>query len=81
MLKYVPGAQEAYDEEVARHCRSLLNIYFPTMSALFFIPDLYSCSGPFKDRRDVQQGSAQRSIHPEVCSSLVLYSTATKNMA
>ena len=39
MLKYVPGAQEAYDDEVIRHYRLLLEIYLLLMSGLFFISD------------------------------------------
>ena len=37
MLKYVPGAQEAYEDEVIRQYRSLLEIYLLLMSFLFLI--------------------------------------------
>ena len=39
MLKNFPLDQEAYDVEVARHCRSLLDTHLPITSGLFFIPD------------------------------------------
>ena len=38
-LKYLPGAQETYEEEVVRHYRPLLEIHLLPMSGLFFIPD------------------------------------------
>ena len=50
-LKYLPGAQEAYDKEAVRHYRPLLEIHLLPMSGLFFIPD------HLKDTRDVLQGS------------------------
>ena len=84
MLKYFPGTQEAYKEEVARHNRPLLKIYLLPMSRLFFIPDhlktqemcnkevdinshFSTCPCPFKDRREVQQGSVQTSMVVEIC--------------
>ena len=39
VLKYVPGTQEAYEQEVVRHYRPLLEIYLLPMLGLFFIPD------------------------------------------
>ena len=40
MVKYVPGAQKAYDEAVAYYFRLLLERCLPPMSSgLFFIPD------------------------------------------
>ena len=39
MLKYVPGAQEMYVEEVVHYYRPLLELYLLLMSGLFFIPD------------------------------------------
>ena len=40
MVKYVPGAQKAYDEAVAYYFRLLLEICLSPMSLdLFFIPD------------------------------------------
>ena len=40
ILKYVPGAQKAYDEVVAYYFRLLLERCLPPMSSgLFFIPD------------------------------------------
>ena len=40
MLKYIPGAQKAYDEAVAYYFRLLLERCLPpNSSGLFFIPD------------------------------------------
>ena len=39
MLKYVPGAQKACEEEVTCQYRPLLEIYLLPISGLFFIPD------------------------------------------
>ena len=60
MLKYVPGAQEAYEEEVTCHYRPLLEIYLLPMSGLFFILIIL-------DTGDVQQRSRHKTTHFSTC--------------
>ena len=54
MLKYVPEVQEAYEEEMVRHCRSLLEIYLLSMSGLFFIPDHLKTQEMCKKEMDIE---------------------------
>ena len=54
LLKYVPGVQEAYDEVVAHHYRSLLGICLLPMSGLFFMSNHVKTQGKCDKEVDIE---------------------------
>ena len=54
LLKYVPGAQKAYDEVVTHYYRSLIEISLPPLPDLFFMPDHINTQGMCAKEVDIE---------------------------